>query len=73
MTRFLEKSFSVAVGGDQTYRDNWDRIFKKPDMCAEHGLPLEVGAQCPYDQEINEECVVCDCCELCQQRCSDDI
>ena len=33
MTEYLNKSFSVCVGGDQEYRDNWDRIFakKKPE------------------------------------------
>ncbi len=35
MTAFMNKSFSVMVGGDQNYRDNWDRIFakKKPAQC----------------------------------------
>lgn len=32
MTRFMQKSFSVAVGTSQAARDGWDRCFgnKKP-------------------------------------------
>ncbi len=31
MTRFLDPSFSTYAPGDQSYRDNWDRIFKKKE------------------------------------------
>ncbi len=40
MTQFQNKTFSVHVGGDQEYRDNWDRIFKKK----------------PHDPEQEEPC-----------------
>ncbi len=69
---FMDKSFSVAVGGDQAYRDNHDRIFKKKPICSKHHLPMEIG-QCPYSQEINNENVECECCPECQQQCLDDI
>ncbi len=29
MTKFLDKSFSVPMGGDQSYRDNWEATFGK--------------------------------------------
>lgn len=29
MTKFLNKSFSVGMAGNQQYRDNWDVIFGK--------------------------------------------
>ncbi len=29
MTKFLDKSFSVHMGTDQEYRDNWDACFSK--------------------------------------------
>ncbi len=31
MTRFLDKSFSTYAPGDDSYRENWDRIFKKKE------------------------------------------
>ena len=29
MTKFLDPSFSTYAPADQSYRDNWDRIFGK--------------------------------------------
>lgn len=31
MTEYLNKTFSVMAPTSQTYRDNWDQIFAKPD------------------------------------------
>ncbi len=42
MTEYLKEKFSVAVGGNQAYRDNHDRIFAKKEP--EDGKPaLAVG------------------------------
>lgn len=46
---FLDKSFSVAVGGNQQYRDNWEATFgKKP--------PKENGPQPAKESEPCFEC-----------------
>ncbi len=51
MTKYLDPSFSVCVGGDATYRENWDRIFaKKPEpelRTTPAGEPGEAGTSLP--------------------------
>lgn len=39
MTKFLDKSFSTYAPGDESYRDNWERIFggKVSETCIECG------------------------------------
>ncbi len=34
MTEYLNKSFSVCVGGDQDYRDRWEATFGKKCTCS---------------------------------------
>ncbi len=41
MTEYLNKSFSVCVGGDQEYRDRWDATFGKKDKQPQRGDGLE--------------------------------
>ncbi len=43
---FMDKSFSVAVGGDQAYRDNHDRIFGKKKQAGDSPWCLDEG--CPH-------------------------
>lgn len=40
MTKFTNKSFSVAVGSEK-YAENWDRVFAKKAPPPETGLPIE--------------------------------
>lgn len=60
MTQFLNKTFSVHVGGDQEYRDNWDRIFGKKRAPE----PVEPEPECNWldtcsDWEHDISCPVC--------------
>ena len=49
-------------------------------MQSEHGECPECGAEgaaqegeCPYQSEINETTLMCDCCEQCRHECAMDI
>ncbi len=38
-----------------------------------HELRLVEPEPCPYAEEVNNEIVLCDCCEQCRDNCADDI
>ena len=81
---FMDKSFSVGMAGNQQYRDNWDRIFKKTESkepeplieprsaCSKCG-PQEPHT-CPYNEEINDDSEsLCECCPCAEHECLMDI
>lgn len=41
MTKYLDPSFSVNPGASKDYRDNWQRIFGKCDLCKKPNLEIE--------------------------------
>ncbi len=50
--KYLEKSFSFSYGGNQSFRDNWDRTFsKKQEEEADQSQPNPLD----YVPENNEE------------------
>ncbi len=56
MTKFMDKSFSVAVGGDQEYRDRWETTFGQRRESPPLGLVDVVAPTCPpeYIAEVKE-------------------
>lgn len=56
MTKFLEKSFSVAMPVGEEYRDNWDRIFGtretidsdkgKNEPCRKNHVTMSLAREC---------------------------
>ena len=52
--------------------DNWEDIKEFEDRCTcdEYDWPTQ---NCPYELEINEEEIECNCCPFCTQECSDNI
>jgi hypothetical protein len=54
MTKFANKSFSVAMGGSKAYAENYDRIFRGKTSEATgrwHWLEGDI-AQCPSGHEF---------------------
>jgi hypothetical protein len=45
MTKYLDKSFSVAPGRSDAYRDNWDQTFGKKAAEPGQESPLEHAAR----------------------------
>lgn len=55
MTAYLDKSFSVKVGGTAEYRDNWERTFGKAQLTPREALMEEVKVLIARENDLNAE------------------